>query len=63
MKLYDINLWFTEKQNKQFESIRYVLQAIPLHVLQVKFSLSWHSVYILLRLFKWIMASFSESVK
>lgn len=40
MKLYDINLWFTEKQNKQFESIRYVLQVIPLHVLQVKFSLS-----------------------
>lgn len=63
MKLYDINLWFTENQNKQFESIRYVLQVILLCVLQVKFSVSWHSLYILLQLFKWVMTFFSEAVK
>lgn len=63
MKLYDINLWFTENQNKQFQSIRYVLQVILLCVLQVKFSGSWHSLYILLQLFKWVMTIFSKTVK
>lgn len=46
MELYDINLWFTENQNKQFESIRYVLQVILLCVLQAKiFNLLTQSIY------------------